>query len=96
MKYEVFLAQRANKQYEKLDAHIRKEIKSLLFQLEDEPYQKGKPLKGLNTEPRYIKLSYAGIQYRAVYDIDQKEKEVLILFIGSRENFYKELRGFIP
>jgi len=75
--------------------HIRKEIKSLLFELKDEPYQKGKPLRGLNTELRYIKLSYAGVQYRAVYDIDKKEKEVLIVFIGSRENFYKELRRFI-
>jgi len=38
MKYQIFLASRAKKQYEKLDAHIRKEIKSLLSELEDELY----------------------------------------------------------
>jgi hypothetical protein len=45
MKYEIFLTPRAKKQYEKLDPHIRKEIKTLLSELEDEPYNKGKPLK---------------------------------------------------
>jgi len=95
MKYEIFLAPRAKKQYERLDPHIRQEITTLLSELEDEPYQTGNPLKGLNTELRYIKLSHAGVQYRAVYDIDKKGKEVLIVFLGSRENFYKELRRFI-
>jgi mRNA-degrading endonuclease RelE of RelBE toxin-antitoxin system len=95
MKYEIFLAPRARKQYEKLDPHIRKEIKTLLSELEDEPYNKSKPLKGLNTELHYIKLSHVGVQYRVVYVIDKKEKEVLVTFLGSRENFYKELMRFI-
>ena len=95
MKYEIFLTPRAKKQYDKLDPHIRKEIKTLLSKLEDEPYNKGKPLKGLDAELYYIKLSHAGVQYRAVYDIDKKGKEVLVAFLGSRENFYKELRRFI-
>jgi len=95
MKYEIFLAPKAKKQYESLDPHIREEITTLLSELEDEPYQIGNPLKGLNTELRYIKLSHGGVQYRAVYDIDKKGKEVLIVFLGSRENFYKELRRFI-
>ena len=95
MKYEIFLAPRAKKQYEQLDLHISKKIKTLLSELEDEPYNKGKPLKGLSTELHYIKLSHAGVQYRAVYDIDKKRKEVLIVFLGSRKNFYKELRRFI-
>jgi len=95
MKYEIFLAPRAKKQYEKLDPHIREEIATLLSELEDKPYQIGNLLKGLKTELRYIRLSHAGVQYRAVYDIDKKGKEVLIVFLGSRENFYKELGRFI-
>jgi len=95
MKYEIFLALRAKKQYKRLDPHIRQEIKTLLSELEDEAHNKGNPLKGLNTELRYIKLSHTGVQYRAVYDIDKKGKEVLIVFLGSRENFYKELKRFI-
>jgi len=52
------------------------------------------PLKD-STELHYIKLFHPGVQYRAVYDIDKKGKEVLVAFLGSRENFYKELRRFI-
>jgi mRNA-degrading endonuclease RelE of RelBE toxin-antitoxin system len=95
MKFEIFLAPRAKKQYEKLDPHIRKEVKTLLSELEDDPYNKGASLKGINTELRYSKLFHRGVQYRAVYDIDKNGKEVLIVFLGSRENFYKELRRFI-
>ena len=43
----------------------------------------------------YIKIFHAGIQYRAVYDVAKDKKEVLVIFIGSRENFYKELRRFL-
>ena len=39
-------------------------------------------------------MSHAGVQYRAIYDIEKNKKEVLVIFIGSRENFYKELKRF--
>jgi len=94
MKYEIFLAPRAKRQYERFDRHIRDEIESRLWELEDDPHEKGSLLKGLKTELRYIKMSHAGVQYRAVYDIENNKKEVLVIFIGSRENFYKELRRF--
>jgi mRNA-degrading endonuclease RelE of RelBE toxin-antitoxin system len=38
MKYEIFLAPRAKKQYERFDRHIRVEIESQLWKLEDDPY----------------------------------------------------------
>ena len=44
---------------------------------------------------RQEQLSHAGVQYRAAYDIDKKGKVVLVAFLGSRENFYTELRRFI-
>ena len=94
MKYEIFLAPRARKQYERLDKHIRDEIESRLWELEDKPYEKGSPLKGLKIELRYLKISHAGVQYRAIYDIENNKEEVLVIFLGSRENFYKELRRF--
>jgi mRNA-degrading endonuclease RelE of RelBE toxin-antitoxin system len=94
MKYEIFLAPRAKRQYEQFDRHIRNEIESRLWELEFDPHEKGSLLKGLKMELRYIKMSHAGVQYRAVYDIENNKKEVLVIFIGSRENFYKELRRF--
>ena len=94
MKYEIFFAPRARKQYEKFERHIRVEIESQLWILEDDPYGKGLLLKGRKHELRYIKIAHGGVQYRAVYDIEYDKKEVLVMFVGSRENFYKELKRF--
>jgi len=49
-------------------------------------------LKDLKTELCYIKISHAGVQYRLVYDIENNKKEVLVIFLGTLENFYKELK----
>ncbi len=95
MKCDVCLTRRANKQYEKLDAHIRNKIRTELIELEQNPHEKGNLFQGLRSKLRYIKIIHAGVQYRAVYDIAKDKKEVLVVFIGSRENFYKELRKFL-
>ncbi len=58
-------------------------------------FEKGSPLQGVSPCLRYIKIFHAGVQYRAVYDMAKDKKEVLVIFIGSRENFYKELRRFL-
>ena len=44
---------------------------------------------------RYLKTVHKGVMYRVVYDISEKSKEVLIIFLGTRENFYKELKGYL-
>ena len=95
MKYEVFLSSRAKKQFNKFDAHIRHKIKIELLELEEDPSEKGGLLQGFSHGLRYIKFFHAGVQYRAVYDIITAKNEVLVVFIGSRENFYKELGRFL-
>ena len=94
MKYDVYLSPRAKKQYKRFDAHIRHKIRTELLELEEDPYKKGSLLQGADLGLRYIKIFHAGVQYRAVYDMAKDKKEVLVIFIGSRENFYKELRRF--
>jgi mRNA-degrading endonuclease RelE of RelBE toxin-antitoxin system len=95
MKYEVYLSSRANKQYKRFDDHIRNKIRTGLTELEEDPSKKGLLLQGFGHGLRYMKIFYAGTQYRAVYDVEETKKEVLVIFIGSRENFYKELRRFL-
>jgi mRNA-degrading endonuclease RelE of RelBE toxin-antitoxin system len=95
MKYDVFLSSRAKKQFKRFDAHIRHKIKTELLELEENPPEKGSLLQGVSHGLRYIKFFHAGVQYRAVYDMENEKKEVLVMFIGSRENFYKELRRFL-
>ena len=95
MKYNVYLSPRAKKQYKRFDAHIRHKIRTELLVLEKDPSEKGSLLQGFSLGLRYIKIFHAGVQYRAVYDMAKDKKEVLVIFIGSRENFYKELRRFL-
>ena len=95
MKYDVFLSSRAKKQFKRFDAHIRHKIKTELLELEEDPSEKGSLLQGFSHGLRYIKFFHAGAQYRAVYDKIKDKNEVLVIFIGSRENFYKELRRFL-
>jgi len=95
MKYDVYLSPRAKKQYKRFEAHIRHKIRTELLELEEDPSEKGSLLQGFSPGLRYIKIFHAAIQYRAVYDMTKDKKEVLVIFIGSRENFYKELRRFL-
>ena len=95
MKYEVYLSPRAKKQYKKFDVNLRHKTKTELLELEEDPSEKGSLIQGFSPGLRKIKIFHAGVQYRAVYDIAEDKKEVLVIFMGSRENFYKELRKFL-
>jgi len=94
MSYRVFLSNKAGKQYKKLDPYIRDKIKSKLDGLKQHP-QKAFTLSGKHAGLRYLKIIHKGVRYRIVYDISDERKEVLIIFLGTRENFYKELRRYL-
>ncbi len=94
MSYQVSFSRKAKKQYKSLDQHIKKKIKHNLRQLEETPY-KGFILSGKYAALRYIKISHKGVDYRTVYDISEDEKLALVIFLGTRENFYKELRRYL-
>ena len=95
MSYSIFLSRKANKQYNSLDQHIQSKIRSILSKLKEDPH-KGFSLSGENyIGLRYEKIKHKAVEYRAVYDINDEQKEVLIIFLGTRENFYKELRHYL-
>ena len=94
MSYKVSITKKAKKQYKNLDQHIKKKIKENLHRLEETPH-KGFTLSGKYSDLRYIKFTINGVGYRAVYDISDDENLVLVIFLGTRENFYKELRRFL-
>ena len=95
MSYSVFLSRKANKQYNSFDQHIQGKIRSILLKLKENPNEgfslSGEKYVGL----RYVKTKHKAVEYRAVYDINDEQKEVLIIFLGTRENFYKELKRYL-
>lgn len=95
MSYSIFLSRKAHKQYSSLDRHVQNKIKSILSQLKEELHKgfslSGEKYKGL----QYLKMKHKAIEYRVVYDTNNEKKEVLIVFLGTRENFYNELRRYL-
>lgn len=71
-------------------AHLTKEIK----QLETDP-QRGKPLQGNFRLVRSLRNSFKGTEYRTAYKVIENEKTIILYFISTRENFYKEFSRYM-
>jgi len=94
MNYDVFLSKKAEKQYKKLDRHIQNRLKEKLLEMKENPCI-GFILTGKHKGLRYVKTLHKRVEYRIVYDISENSSEVMVVFLGSRENFYKELIRYL-
>ena len=82
MTYKVLLHPKAAKTLSKSTQKTR--ITEKLKQLKTNPNKAGKRLK----PSEYYKLRIG--DYRAIYEIDQTKKQVIILYIGHRKNVYDD------
>ena len=64
-------------------------IKEKLKQLKNNPQKTGKHLK----HSEYFRLRIGDI--RAIYEINQTKKQVIILYIGHRKNVYDDFSKLI-
>ncbi len=89
--YSIKLSTSAKKDLRKLPSRVQEEIKYIHTQrIQDGQY--GIRLKG--ELKRYWKYAfqYKGVAYRIAYEIKQDVLLIIIIIIGTRENFYKELK----
>jgi mRNA interferase RelE/StbE len=83
MKFQIFLHPKAAGFLDKVDKEVRSRIKDKIKVLKQHP-EIGK------------RLNYSDFwslrigDYRVVYEISKKEKQVIILFIGHRKNVYDD------
>lgn len=89
MRYSVFLHPKADAFLKKLDKKIREKLTGKIKDLEVDPQHKGERL----TPSEYRKLR-AG-DYRAIYEIWQEERKVVVLFIGHRSKVYDDFNKLI-
>ena len=52
----------------------------------------GSTLIGIIDEVRKINFKVSNVQYRLVYKIYHAEYNVIVILVGTRENFYQELK----
>lgn len=82
--FEIFLHPKVAKFLEKLDMETRRQIKKKLNELKEFPEQRGKHL-------RYTQFWSLRIgNYRVIYEIKNKEKKIIVLFIGHRSDVYDD------
>ena len=84
MAFKVLLHPNAAKELSKLDAENKDRIKKVLGELAVDPWKLGKPL-----HPSDFWSIRSG-DYRAIYEIKAKEKQVIVLFIGHRKKVYDD------
>lgn len=75
----------------KSTSQIKEEIEKCLEDIAKDP-NSCKPLTGKFKEVLKYPLQFNGVNYRIAFEIYEEEKLVGIIHIGTRENFYKELK----
>jgi len=87
--YRVLLHPKAARFLEKADASVRDQVKQSLQDLENSPERKGERLK----HSQFWRIRVG--DYRAIYEIDEEKRTVIILFIGHRRDVYDEFSRLI-
>jgi mRNA-degrading endonuclease RelE of RelBE toxin-antitoxin system len=93
--YTLLTTPAARKSIRKLPKHVQKYIKQELFTLSDHP-EKGKRLHGEFKWLHSLRIVFRRTHYRAAYEIDHQSQEITVHFVGTRENFYVDLRRKLP
>ena len=88
--YRVKLTPAAGLMFNNLHPKIKKQLKSILKELYENPYL-GKKLRDELVGFRSLKMK----RYRAIYQIDNQRKEVIIYAIGHRKNIYEIVTTFV-
>ena len=84
MAFSVLLHPKAVKALEKMEEQTRLRMKERLRELQDHPEKIGKALKYTN----FWSLRIG--DYRAIYEVDKRKNQVIILFIGHRKKVYDD------
>ena len=84
MGFAVLLHPRAARDLEKIEKVSRQRIKEQLRMLKDRPEHVGKQLRFSG----FWSLRVG--DYRVIYEIDGKKRQVIVLFIGHRKKVYDD------
>jgi mRNA interferase RelE/StbE len=82
--FAVLLHLKAAKELERIEAHARSRVKERLRDLKDNPEKAGKALKPSD----FFSLRIG--DYRAIYEINRNQNQVIVLFIGHRKKVYSD------
>ncbi len=83
MTFSVLLTPRAARSLRKLERSVGKRIQKSLDELAQNP-ESGEQLR----PSKFWKIRLG--DYRAIYEIERSQRQVIVLFVGHRKNVYDE------
>ena len=94
--YEILFNPQAERFFKKLKEEPLKEaFKIALLKLKENPYV-GQPKSGDLVGVYRFDVKYKNVNYEIAYTINEVNgKKVIVLFAGTYENFYEQLRRYI-
>jgi mRNA-degrading endonuclease RelE of RelBE toxin-antitoxin system len=91
--YQIIFTSGARKDLKKIPEGAQDYLENIcLPQLMNNPYQYGTTLHGIFKEYWKYTFTYKGVHYRIVYQVSRTGLFIFLIKIGTRENFYKELK----
>ena len=94
--YDIKFSPAAEKYFKKLkEKPLKSAYNKALKEISENPYI-GEQKKGDLSEMYGYDVKYNGINYEIAYTIHEiNNKKVVIILVGTRENFYDELKRYI-
>lgn len=89
--YKIIIPNSVKKILKKLDKAVVREIIEQLDKLAQNPTS-GIHLTGNLSHLRKLNVRHQNTEYRIVYKIAREHVEIHVIHIGTRENFYNDLR----
>lgn len=89
--YQIRLSKAGGRDIRKLSRQVQEELPKHFEILSADPRQ-GETLRGILQGLWKYEFSFGGSAYRIAYEILDNKKTVLVIMVGSRENFYNRLR----
>lgn len=95
MAYRVLFGSKAAKQFKRLAPILQQKIRESLEELQQDPHLKSLILSADLSHLRYVKFSHQGVPYRIVFKLSAEVQEIGVIFLGTRQNFYRDLRRYL-
>ena len=90
MPYTLVASPSGRKSLKKLPKVIQKHIREKLQELQSNPLS-APPLQGRFSHLRSLHTRFQSVDYRVIYHVDTKKQQVIIIYVATRQNIYREL-----
>lgn len=94
MPYELFAIPACQRALKKLPQDVQHHLYTEFERIQQDPLSSPQ-LQGKLRFLRSLHTRYKHTDYRAAYQVDEKQKRIILWYAASRENFYRQLHKLL-